>query len=109
MAYGYKLDDFFRKSWLQGGLTIAQTFYLFDRHQDEKYRDHRFLAAIQGINLDKELKKTPSQTPTKEQQGNFIFGDPTEYEKLTEDERVVLTSKMMGEHHGWARNLNVNI
>lgn len=82
---------------------------MFDKYQDDKYRDRSFLAAIQGIDLDKEIKKTPTQTPTEEQQSNFIFGDPTEYEKLPEDDRIALTSKMMGEHQGWAKNLNVNI
>jgi hypothetical protein len=106
------LEDFFKKSWIEGGLTIAQTFFLFDTYQDRKYSDNRFLAILSGIDLDKELKKTPSQTSSRkqeEQQGNFIFGDPTEYEKLPEEDRIALTKNMMGEHQAWAKNLYVNI
>ena len=82
---------------------------MFDSYQDDKYRDRAFLAAIQGIDLDKELKTTSSQTPTKAQKSNFIFGDPTEYEKLPEEKRVALTKDMMGKHQEWASNLNINI
>jgi len=60
--------------------------------------------------LDKELgNETPLNVPSKATQNNFIFGDPSEYEKLSEEERNATTQKMMSAHKDWAGNLNINI
>ena len=81
-----------------------------DKYQDSKYREDRFVAAVHGIDLDSETgNETPNVAPTKKKQSNFIFGDPTEYEKLSEEERVTRTKAMMGKHQEWAGNLNINI
>lgn len=82
---------------------------MFDKYQEDNYREHKFLAAINGIDLDKELKKSILQNPSQSQNSNFIFGDPAEYEKLPEDKRVALSNEMMGKHRKWASNLNVNM
>ena len=83
---------------------------MFDIHQENQYKEDRFLAAIHGIDLDKEVKNEDfKSTPSVKQQNNFVFGDPTEYEKLPESERATLTKKMMGNHQNWAGTLNVNL
>lgn len=107
--YGYKLEDFFRKSWREGGLTIAQTFFLFDTYQERKYLDNKFLAGLKGIDLDKVLGKPSTKSSPASPPNNFIFGDPTEYEKLPDEERIALTNNMMDHHQKWAKNLNINL
>ena len=58
-------------------------------------QERRFLAAIHGINLDKEIKK---QTKKHKEDGSFMFGDPKEYEKMSKGERKKKTEEMMGKH-----------
>lgn len=58
-------------------------------------QQRRFLAAIHGINLDKEMKK---QTKKKKEDSGFMFGDPKEYEKMNKEERKKKTEEMMGKH-----------
>lgn len=67
------------------------------------------MAAIHGIDLDKELGNDVKSTPSKKQQSNFVFGDPAEYEKLSEEDRIAQTQKMMNKHKDWAGNLNIPI
>lgn len=72
--------------------------------------EDRFIAAVHGVDLDKELgNDIPQNIPSKTTQNNFIFGDPSEYEKLSDDERNAKTQKMMDLHKDWAGNLNINI
>jgi len=35
------------------------------------------------------------QTPNAKKQNNFLFGDPADYEKLSDEKRDSLTQKMM--------------
>ena len=64
-------------------------------------QERRFLAGIHGINLDKEMKKQTSKT---KEEGSFMFGDPKEYEKMSDEERKKKTNQMMGKHKSWAAN-----
>ena len=74
---------------------MCQLFFLYESYQEREYKRHRFLAAVNGIDLDKELDVAPQQTPTAKKQANFLFGDPAEYEKLNNKDRDSLTQKMM--------------
>ena len=67
------------------------------------------MAAVHGIDLDKETGNNFDIIPTAKKIDNFIFGDPKEYEKLPESERVALTEKMMGSHKEWAGSLKIGI
>jgi len=68
---------------------------LFEDYQERQMQQRRFLAAIHGINLDKEMKK---QTKKQKEDSAFMFGDPKEYEKMNKEERKKKTEEMMGKH-----------
>lgn len=72
---------------------------LFEDYQERQMQERRFQAAIHGINLDKEMKK---QTMKKKEGSSFMFGDPKEYEKMSEEEKEKKTEEMMGKHKSWA-------
>lgn len=73
-----------------GQITILQ------EHSSKRKNDHyKFLAAIQGIDLDKESENKG----TNKEKGNTLeFQDPSAYEHMTDEEKDVLTKKMMGGH-----------
>lgn len=60
----------------------------------------RFQAAIHGV----KLKETGRATSSKDNLKKAVpmFGDPKDYESLTQEEREELTEKMMGKHKIWA-------
>lgn len=68
---------------------------LFEDYQDRQMQERRFQAGIHGINLDKEMKKIDKK---KKEESTFMFGDPKEYEKMSEEERKKKTEEMMGKH-----------
>ena len=68
---------------------------LFEDYQERQMEDRRFLAALRGINLDKEIKKHKGKQV---EEKTFMFGDPKEYEKMSDKERKEKTQKMMGKH-----------
>ena len=68
---------------------------LFEDYQERQMQERRFLAGIRGINLDKEIKK---QKDKQVEEKTFMFGDPKEYEKMSDGERKRKTEEMMGKH-----------
>jgi len=60
-------------------------------------QERRFLAGIHGINLDKEMNKNKEES-------SFMFGDPKDYEKMSDGEKKEKTRQMMGKHKSWAAN-----
>ena len=48
-------------------------------------------ASLQGVDVEKEVKK-------KKKKETFKFQDPNEYEKLPKSERRELTDQMLGKH-----------
>ena len=94
----FTLLDFFAKTFLQGGVTRNQLMFLFDSADKERYEDHRFLAAIQGIDIDgddKEKRGTPQSIDTELKKEPFVFRDPKDYEHLSEEERDSMTQNML--------------
>jgi len=85
------LEDVYKKSFLEGGLTKDQLFTLFDHLKVREYEQIKFQAACAGIDLEKEMKKQKG-----EKKG--VFGDPTQYDKLSAEERQKLTDSMMSIH-----------
>jgi len=74
---------------------------LFEQYQERQMQERRFLAGIHGINLDKEMKKQTNKT---KEESSFMFGDPKEYEKMSDEEKKKKTNQMMGKHKTWAAN-----
>jgi len=106
----YKLWDFYNKRYYQGGLHIFQVQLMFEHAMERKNNEYRFFAALQGIDLDKELKKkgqkTQSQTLDDQQkkQNLPLFRDPEEYKDMSQEERERLTQEMMSQHKNWAES-----
>lgn len=75
---------------------------MYGKILEERYTEYKFLAALQGVDLDKESgTKGPSKIEQQSNQNPFAFKDPQEYENMTSEEREDLTRKMMGEHKKW--------
>lgn len=71
--------------------------FLFDSADKERYEDHRFLAAIQGIDIDEGKKETstPQSVDTELKKEPFVFRDPKDYEHLSQEERDSMTQDML--------------
>ena len=76
-------------SFRQGGLTFSQLQVLYDHYQDRRYKEMRFTASMQGVDLDKELAKKKEIDMT-------TFKDPRDYDHLSVKDRRKLTQKMIG-------------
>ena len=71
--------------------------FLFDSADKERYEDHRFLAAIQGIDIEVDKNKdSVSQTVEIElEKEAFAFRDPKDYEHLSDEEQASMTKDML--------------
>jgi len=108
----YKLWDFYHKRYYQGGLHIFQVQLMFEHIMERKNNEYRFFAALQGIDLDKELKKKGQKTQSQDlddqqsKQDLPLFRDPEEYDNMSQEERDRLTQEMMSQHKNWAESGN---
>ena len=73
---------------------------MFGYCSKKQVQEMKFFAAINGISFDGESGEKP--VPREElpegvdEQKNFVFGDPSTYEKMSEAEKEELTQKMIG-------------
>ena len=69
---------------------------LLHEHSTKRQNDHyKFLAAIQGIDLDKENRK---ETALNIPKNNLTFQDPDAYKDMSDEEKDKLTNRMKGMH-----------
>lgn len=73
---------------------MGQITLLHEHSTKRKNENFKFLAAIHGIDLDKE-KGTET---TKSSSNTLEFKDPSEYEHMTDEEKEELTLRMKGGH-----------
>lgn len=107
----YRLEDFYKKHYWQGGITLNQTKILYEQALLRELDSRKFQASIHGIDLnDKEQNKASEQStdnykivPSQKNQSLPIFQDPKEYEHLSTEEKEKLTQKMIGKHRKWAK------
>lgn len=64
---------------------------LYSETQKREGEKLRFLAALQGVQVDRPVESKEAGSP-------MLFKDPREYENLSEEERQKLTDQMMGLH-----------
>lgn len=85
---------------MQGGPTLKQVYALFENIQKSKNYELEFQAMIHGV----ELKGTNNHTDKTKNEDSAVpfFGDPKEYDHLSDVEREEMTKKMMGKHKNWA-------
>jgi hypothetical protein len=96
----YRLEDFFKKSFLQGGLTLRQMFVLYEHSQERLLEKHKFLASVIGAEVEEGV---PTAESFKETDGAFVqsgalFKDPKLYSHLGKEEKETLTQQMLSQH-----------
>ena len=72
----------------------------------------KFDASLQGIDLEKELRKQGVDMPREDKKASsgggpnsLLFGDPDEdYKGMSQKDREALTQKMMGNYKTWAKD-----
>lgn len=70
-------------------------------------------ASLQGIDLDKQLQQGENESPVTSakvitsEENLMVFGDPSQYENLSKDEKQALTDKMMGLHKRTMRTTEI--
>ena len=84
---------------MHGGLTYGQIVGLYEYKLKEDEEDIRFQAAIHGAKLKEFGQTSPKNNLNK---AVPMFGDPKDYESLSQEEREEMTQKMMGKHKIWA-------
>jgi hypothetical protein len=73
--------------------------YEYKLKEDEEHL--RFQAAIHGAKL-KEAGQSFAPSGDNLKRPVPMFGDPKDYESLSQEEREEMTEKMMGKHKMWA-------
>ncbi len=76
---------------------------LYGSLQEERLEYIKIGASIFGIDLDKSEKGSVQL----EKDQAFQFKDPSEYNKLTKEERTALTEEMMNVHKSWAGKIRM--
>lgn len=92
----YNHTHLFQKSYFEGGLTIDQFEHLLRiavRHENNKFR---MQAALQGVQLpeDNDDPQVKQQNKQRIKSGG-MFGDPSEYADMTDEERAAADAKLM--------------
>ena len=83
---------------MQGGITYSQIVGLYEFKLKEDEDNLRFQAAIHGATL----KGAPQKVAKTGDEAVPLFGDPKDYDSMSQEKREELTQKMMGKHKVWA-------
>ena len=81
--------------------------FLLKRYYIKDNEEYKFLAALQGIELDGENNKEGSDSnhvSSVKETSQLLFGDPADYEKMSDKKREELTDKMLAKHKSWAQS-----
>lgn len=73
---------------------------MFEHATVRKIRDMKFSAILHGAD-PKDLEDKDYETI--ERKENLLFGDPAEYEKMSEEDRKELSDKMMTKFKKWSK------
>jgi len=76
-------------------------YALFENIQKCKMHEMTFQAGIHGVDL--QGAKTQSKPSTNAESVVPLFGDPEDYEELSNEEREDLTKTMLSKHRNWAK------
>ena len=74
---------------------------LFKNLVEREHQRVKIQAALQGVQLDEEKDEHPDIVRPKFKPSSFKFGDPKDYEHLTDEQKQKLTDNMMGKHQIW--------
>jgi hypothetical protein len=98
----YRLEDFFRKSYSEGGLTIQQMTVLYEDSQKRMLEKYKFYATLQGAEFADESSTEKVSEGSKilkpVHQSGTMFQSPSAYKHLSQKQKEELTRSMMGSH-----------
>lgn len=87
----------FTGSYQDGAYTYAQVEAMFSHAIKSKNDHYKFQASLHGFDISKESDGlTDGAVPEGVKRNEFVFGDPSKYDDMTQEEREELTKKMMG-------------
>jgi hypothetical protein len=98
----------FTASFKDGGLTEPQVETLYYETIKRHHAHYRVIASFHGIKLSDSTSSssTDAVNPNELPPGisnpkTFVFGDPKEYENLSEEQRAQMTQDMVDNHKNW--------
>jgi len=100
-TYDYRLEQFYQRSFKEGGVTFGQLLVLFEHAQKREGDRYKFQAMLHGTKTE-DAPEPVVQSEIKA--SSFMFGDPDEYKNMPPEEQKDLTEKMMAAHKRWADN-----
>ena len=105
MEYPSVKIEQFTSSFKDGGLTYSQVNCMYTKTLKKRSDHMKFLAAIQGIDISKSGQKvTADELPEGiDSPKEFVFGDPDAYKNMSNEDKDVLTQKMMGNWGNFAK------
>jgi len=90
---------------MEGGPTFTQLYALYENIQKIKKKEMKFEASLHGVKL--KFKESDENNTFKDKSGVSqklpLFGDPSQYEHMTQEERELETQRMMGLHKDWSQ------
>ena len=109
--------DSFQKSFKEGGITEEQAEIMYTEAARRRYEHYRIVASFQGIKLPDDPNDSSAQNIVKTSElpagvtesKTFVFQDPKEYERLSDEEKAQLTESMLKNHKDWAESGNQHL
>ena len=109
--YPFTNLNHFTASFREGGLTEPQVETLFFEAVKRTNRQNAIIASFHGYEISDSENSSGRSAVKKEHlppgvsnPKTFVFGDPKEYEGMSEGQKAQLTQEMMGNHHNWVSN-----
>ena len=89
---------------MEGGPTFTQLYTLYENVHLIRKKEMKFEASLHGVKL--KFKESSEDNTFKDKSGVAqqlpMFGDPSVYEGMTQEQREFETQRMMGLHKDWA-------
>lgn len=98
----------FTESYKDGGLSEPQVETLYFEAIQRTNRQNAVIASFHGFEISDSTNTSGAKVVKREElppgisdPKTFVFGDPAEYEHLSEDRKAQLTQDMMANHQNW--------
>ncbi len=95
MRTNYTLHDIYVKSFFDGGMTVQQFWILMCELQGIQNEEFEFQVTLHGGKIKKSKQRSIDENIRADVP---LFGDPDDYDKMSEAERTVLTQRMVTKH-----------
>lgn len=109
--YPFTTINHFTASFRDGGLTEPQVETLFCEAVKRNNRQNAVIASFHGYEISDSTNSSGSTVVQKDHlppgvsnPKTFVFGDPKDYEGMSDDQKAQLTQDMMGNHQNWVNS-----